>query len=301
MNKMRTYTVAAAAVTILSLAGASRTIGAPSPAASCNAADNQKTFKGNVTAVDVPEKTVSVKGFFFTRTFNMANDSRVSLQDKPEASLAELRPGQRVDIRYENDNGVLIAKNIVQREFSYTGHITAIDPAARTLTLREGVTSRNLAIAPDCAVVMKDNKSAGLNSLQPGDAVRVIYTPMNGTRTATRIEQNSATFVGTVAAIDSTTRSVKIKDSHAERKFNLADNCPIVINGKMNGDLSDLRIGDRVSLSYDNEDGVLVANRLSPLTATSASQPSAPAPSQSSGTAGNPPQSRPLGYGYGGY
>jgi hypothetical protein len=77
------------------------------------------------------------------------------------------------------------------------------------------------------------------------------------------------------------------------KKFNLADDCPIVVNGKLNGSWSDLRIGDRVSLNYDNEDGVLVANRVSPMTGTVSAAPAAPAPSQTAKAGNQPP---PYGY-----
>lgn len=239
---------------------------------SCNAAQKEKSFKGNVVAVDAPDRTISVKGLFFTRNFNTATDCKVSFQDKPVASLAELRPGQKVDVRYDENNGVLIARQIAQHDLIFAGHITAIDLAARTLTLKEGMTTHNLTIAPDCAVVMKDDKWAALSSLQVGDAVQVIYEPVKGLHMASRIEQKSEMFVGTIEAVDATTRSVKAKDLLSEKKFNLADDCPIVIAGKPDGSLNDLRIGNRASISYDNQDGVLVANRISPMPASSGAE-----------------------------
>jgi Cu/Ag efflux protein CusF len=282
MKTMRTYTVARAALALICPACTNQALGDDS----CNVAQKEKSFKGNVVSVDAPEGTLSVKSFFFTRNFHTASDCTVSLQDKPVASLAQLRPGQKVDIRYDGNNGVLIARQITQHDLIYTGHITAIDPVARTLTLKSGMTTRNLAIAPDCAVILKDDKSAALSSLQIGDAVQVSYEPAKGSPMASRINQKSEMFVGTIEAVDATTRSIKAKDMLSEKKFNLADDCPIVINGKLNGSLSDLRIGDRVSFSYNDEDGVLVANRVSPMAGTVAAAPLAPAPSQTA-KAGN--------------
>ena len=237
-NKMKTiilYTAAAAAAGFLSLASASPAFGAPS------AAQSEKTFEGSVTAVDVPDNTLAVKGWFLTRNFNLGHDCKVTLQDKPIAALSDLRPGQQVDIRYQNDNGVLIATGIAQHDMVLTGHIASINPAARTLVLKHGVGNRDFAIAPDCAVVMRASKTTGLNNLQIGDAVNVVYEPVNGTKTAYRIEQNSATFAGTVETIDSSARLVKVRDAHNEKKFTLADNCPIVINNKLNDSMSSLQ------------------------------------------------------------
>jgi len=263
MKTMRTYTAATAAVALLGLAWAIPAIANDS----CNAAQREKTFKGNVSSIDTSDKTIAVRGFLFTRNFNAGNDCKVSLQEKSMASLSDLRPGEQVDIRYDDVNGVLIARHIAQHDLAFTGHITAINPAARTLMVKHGLMAREFALGQDCAVVMRDNRPAGVNNLQIGDEVRVIYEPVNGSHMVSRIEENSATFVGTIAAIDTTTRSVKVKDAKAEKMFNLADNCPIVINGKLDDSLSNLQIGERAAISYNNVDGVLVANRISPVNA----------------------------------
>ena len=81
------------------------------------------------------------------------------------------------------------------------------------------MTTHNLTIAPDCAVVMKDDKWAALSSLQVGDAVQVIYEPEKGSHMASRIEQKSEMFVGTIEAVDATTRSVKAKDLLSEKQI----------------------------------------------------------------------------------
>jgi hypothetical protein len=46
-------------------------------------------------------------------------------------------------------------------------------------------------------------------------------------------------------------------------KFNVADHCAIVIHGKLDGRLVDLRPGDKLMVSYDEISGVKVANRIS--------------------------------------
>jgi cold shock CspA family protein len=285
MKTMLTYTATTAAVALLSMAYVSPALGGDSR----TAAPKEKTFKGSVSAVDVPDKTLSVKGFFFTRNFHMGNDCKVSLEDRAVASLAELRPGQKVDVRYEDDNGVLIAMNIAQYNLAYTGRITAMDPVARTLTLKDDVMIHNLAIAPDCAVVLKGTQAGTWDNLQIGDPVTIIYEKVNDSHLARRIEQKSDTFTGTLEAIDATTRSVRVKATFTEKKFNLSDSCPIVINGKLNGSLSDLRIGQRVSLNYDDKQGVLVANRVSPMTSALVAQPAVPAPAQTAAAASQPP------------
>ena len=229
----------------------------------------EKTSKGIVASVDQKEKTVSVKDFWGTKIFNVGDTCTVSLQDQPAAALADLRPGQTVEIRYENAHGVLVADRIAQHNLVFTGYIFAIDPAKRTLAVKHGAFTRDFALADDCAVIIKDDNTKTLDDLKVGHTVNVIYESPNGSLLARRIEQKSPTFVGTVKAIDAETRTVKAKDLLAEKTFHLADGCQIVIGGKPGGNLSDLRIGDRFAFTYEDTDGVLVANRIGRETASS--------------------------------
>ena len=221
-----------------------------------------KIFKGTVAAIDQKEKTVSARDFWGTKTFNVADNCKVSLEDQPVASLAELRSGQKVEIGYANAHGVLVANRIAQHNLVFTGYINAIDPAKRTLTVKHGTFTRNFAVATDCAVVIKDDNTRTLDDLKVGHTVNVIYESANDSPLARRIEQKSPTFVGTIKAIDAETRTVKARDLLAEKTFHLADGCQIVTSGKPGGSLSDLRIGDRFAFTYEDTDGVLVANRI---------------------------------------
>lgn len=50
----------------------------------------------------------------------------------------------------------------------------------------------------------------------------------------------------------------------ATKKFNVGDDCAVVINGKPGGKLTDLRPGESLMFSYDNVNGVNVVNRIAP-------------------------------------
>lgn len=246
------------------LAGAAFNLICASPTRGDESASVQKDkiFKGTVTAMDQGQKTVSVKDFWGTKTFNVGNTCAVSLQDQPSASLADLRPGQKVEVGYKNAQGVLVADRIAQHNQVFTGYISAIDLAQRTVTVKHGTFTRNFAAAPNCTVVIKDDDTEALDDLKVGHTVSVIYESPNGLSLARRIEQRSPTFVGTIKAIDAESRTVKAKDLLAEKTFHLADGCQIVTAGKPGGSLSDLRISDRFAFTYEDNDGVLVVNRI---------------------------------------
>src|SRR5262249_6588796 len=148
------------------------------------------------TSIDPAEKTVSIKSFWGTRKLNVADDCKVSLQDKAQASLPDLHPGQRLEISYEDAQGVLVAHQIAQHNVTFTGHVRAIDPEKHTLALRSHVLDKTFVIANDCKVVLRDEKPGGFADVLPGHRVTVIYETPNGTATARRINQTSETFSG---------------------------------------------------------------------------------------------------------
>lgn len=220
---------------------------------------NPKSYKGTVKAVDEKEKTFAVGGFWSTRIFNAGDHCKVSMEDKPDAELKDLRPGQRVEVYYHAKDGVHVASQVMQKNLEFTGHIAAIDPASHSIKVKRGSVSEKFAAGDNCKVIGGDNRNRALADLKIGNKVTVSYTVSGGMKVAQRIEQEGSTFAGTIEAIDADSRTLKAQHLLSEKRFNLAKDCPIVIDGKSDGKLSDLRIGDRLSVYYEEMDGVLVA------------------------------------------
>jgi Cu/Ag efflux protein CusF len=220
------------------------------------------SYNGSVVAVDPQEKTVTVRGGLTTRTFNTGDNCKIAMEDKPRASLTDLAAGQKVEIRYRKVQGVPVAQEVVQQNRTFKGHVTALDPTRRTLAVKHGIIARDFALADGSVVIVKNDKAGSLENLRIGDTVTVIYQSDNDPLIAHRVEQKNPTFTGTIRAMDARTRTVTARNLMGEKKFHLADGCKIVVNGKANAGLSDLRIGDRMSVSYEDADGVLVANRI---------------------------------------
>jgi Cu/Ag efflux protein CusF len=251
-------------VTMLSVVATSPLLGDASPTASDSQEKvKEKVFKGTVTAVNAVEKTVAIKGVWSSKTFNASDVCKVSLEDKPEAVLSDLRPGHKVQVHYQNAQGVLVAGQFTQHNQVLKGHITAIDPGKRTFVVKGSAGTRNFTVAENCNVILQDEKIGTLENLKVGHTVSVAYEePTGKTWTAHKIEQKAETFVGTIQAIDASARTVKARSFMAEKKFNLGDGCRIVVEGRPDASLRDLRIGDRVAFTYEDANGVLVANRI---------------------------------------
>jgi Cu/Ag efflux protein CusF len=270
-NQMKTMLMTRMAITVLGLAlglagaGLARGDDQLSSAKSeteASKAEKLSSYAGSIETVDPPEKTIKVKSWLVSRTFNAGDSCKVSLEDKPQASLSDLGPGQKVKVYYRKIHGVPVAHEVIQENRSFKGHITALDPAKDTIAVKHGMFTRGFVLGEDSKVIVKNDKAGDLENLHIGDTVTVIYRSDNDPLMAHRVEQKNPTFTGTIRAIDARTRTVTARSIMGEKKFHLANGCKIVVNGKTDAGLSDLRIGDRMSVSYEDADGVLVANRI---------------------------------------
>jgi len=226
-----------------------------------------KQFTGRVVSVSPQERTLNAKGIFFTKRFNLGVACTYMMLDNKSGALADLRPGEKVTVSYQNANGVLIADGVVQEPMRYEGMVQAIDPVAHTLALHTSGMTRTFQIAPDCGVALRDDKPGTLADIQTGNHVMVTYETPDNKLMARQIAQTSIEFTGTLTAIDLGERTLKARSLFGSRQFNVANHCAIVINGKPDGRLSDLKPEDRLVFSYDEINGVNVVNRIAPVEA----------------------------------
>lgn len=221
-----------------------------------------KRFHGIVEQVEPTEKMLTAKYFWGTRRFSLADNCAIALEDKATASLQDLHVGQKIAVRYENANGVLIARAIQQRDMVYHGTVDEIAPDGKSIEIKHGVMVRSFALPENCTVLGKDTKPASLKDLKVGEIVDVTFEERDSNYVARRIEQKFPSFTGTIRALDDTTRTVKARSFGSDKVFRLADGCRIVTANNPKASLRDLRLGERVEFNYEDVDGVLIANRI---------------------------------------
>lgn len=226
----------------------------------------ERTYNGQVVSIAPKEHTLTVQSWtLFKRQFNLGDNCTYVMLENNNGSMADLRVGEKVTVSYQRLHGVRIADRIDQQPMRFAGVVTAIDLAKHALTLHQRGLDKEMDIAAGCNVVLKNNKSGALSDIQLGDHVTVTYEIPGGLPTARQIAQTSAQFTGKVAAIDLDERTVRAKDTFSTMKFNLADDCTIVINGKTNGKLSELKPDERLVFDYDSVNGVNVVSRIAPV------------------------------------
>jgi len=228
------------------------------------AAKPDKSYTGTVVAIDLQDQVLNVRGWLFGKKFNLGDHCIYRLSDPVPGTINDLRPGEKILVNYQNAHGVLVADRIEQVPIRQEGMVKAIDPVSRTLTVHVRALDRDFQIDSGCRVVLRNNQPGRLADIQPGDHVTVTYEIPGSRPTAREIAQTSQTFTGALVALDLGERTVKAQGAFSIKKFNLADGCAIVINGKLNGRLDDLKPNERLEFTYDDINGVNVVNRIGP-------------------------------------
>jgi hypothetical protein len=198
------------------------------------------------------------------KKFNLGIVCIYTLPDKGIGTVDELRLGEKVTVTYQNVDGVLVADRVEQQPMRYEGMVKSIDPGAHTMTVHVGTMDKQFRIAEDCSVVLRNGKPGTFADVQTGNQLTVTYETPNGALTARQIAQTSIVFTGTLTAIDFGEKTLKAKAMFDSKKFNVADNCAIVINGKTDGQLADLKPNEKFVFNYDEINGVNVVNRIAP-------------------------------------
>ena len=224
----------------------------------------EDSYTGQIVSVDSQDRMVSVKSWPLSqKEFNLGDKCAFALLGVNNGTVADLRPGEKITVMYQDSHGVRIADRIQQVPMQYEGMVKAIDPSTHTLTLQNRYgPDESLLIADGCNVTLRQNKAGVLTDIQPGDHVTVTYEEPNGSKTARQIAQTSAEFTGRLTAIDLDQKMVKARNPAETMKFNLADNCAIVVNGRTDGKLSQLQPNERLEFNYDTINGVNVVNRI---------------------------------------
>jgi hypothetical protein len=217
----------------------------------------------------------------FDKSFNLGDDCVVSQLENSRASVGDLRAGEKVTVGYVKVQGVLIANRVEQDAMRCAGTIKALDPAKGTLTLAQTGFDKQLQIADNCKIGLRNGKTGSFADLRVGNYVTVIYELPVKSPVARQIDQTSIAFTGTLTAIDLPEKTVKARTAFGTKKFSVGNDCAIVINGKTDGRLADLRLDEEVDINYDEINGVRVASRIAPVSATTPTNSVAGAPAVS--------------------
>ena len=222
----------------------------------------KRAYTGMVISIDPQKRMLETKGFLFSKKFNLGTDCAYVMLENKSGTLADLRPGEKVTVSYQDVHGVRIADRVEQQPMRYTGMVQGVDPAAHEVTLQMTGRNKTFQISDDCNVVLRGGKTGSVADIQTGDHVTITYEAPGDALTAREIALTSLEFTGKLTAIDLEAKTLKASTMFETKKFNVANDCAIVINGKPGGHLNDLKPDDNLVCSYDEIHGVNVVNRI---------------------------------------
>ena len=74
----------------------------------------RKGYKGTIDTIDASAKTVTVKKATTSKTFKIADDAKFATTENKNATLADLKQGDLVNIRFTDDGDMPVAHRIAQ-------------------------------------------------------------------------------------------------------------------------------------------------------------------------------------------
>jgi len=87
-----------------------KTMGGEAPAAEKKA--KRKGYKGTIDSIDADAKTVTIKKTATSKTFKIADDAKCVTTFNNNATLADLKQGDLVNVRYSEEGGIAVAHRI---------------------------------------------------------------------------------------------------------------------------------------------------------------------------------------------
>lgn len=225
---------------------------------------HEKTWRGTLTEVNPQNHTIKCERWMVTEAFRVGDHCVVSAVDKRDAALSDLHPGEKVEIQYQNAEGVRVAERIAERELCYVGRVRYVDRKDRIVTIENKAFHKTFSFAGDCEVVRSDGKRGTIDDVRPGFKVTVTYETPGGAPIAYRVREESVTLVGKLVAIDLPDRTLKVTEGSSEKTFTAGKECRIVVNRKVNARLTDLALGQDYRLTFENIDGVNVVASITP-------------------------------------
>jgi hypothetical protein len=101
-----------------------------------------------------------------------------------------------------------------------------------------------------------------LFALAPVATTRAVDPPVAGEAPPENQKQMEEEVSGAIAAINVSTRTIKVSGAFANKTFKVSRDAQIVISRIPKARLNDLKDGDPVDVSYRERDGALVATHI---------------------------------------
>jgi len=143
--------------------------------------------EGRVAAIDPDKHTLSLHRPGLDKQMLLASGCLVVLRGDKPGTFAEVKPGDHVTVTYELPDNVPTARAIAQTSIRFSGSLTAVDLAERTVKAKSTFESKTFHLADHCAIAVNGKTDGQLADLKPEDKLVFSYDEINGVNVVNRI------------------------------------------------------------------------------------------------------------------
>jgi len=147
---------------------------------------NLMQFEGAVDNLNGKDHTVTVYYHHLDRTFNLAAQCPIRLENQKSGVFTNLQNGDHVLVTFETPGGTPTAQRIEQTSMVFTGKLKAVDLTEGTIKARAGFTLKKFSVAKNCAILIH-GRAAQLSDFKPNDKLVLTYDTINGVNVVSEI------------------------------------------------------------------------------------------------------------------
>jgi hypothetical protein len=229
---------------------------------------DEQIWTGTLSSVNAQDDTVTIRLWLGEDTFHLGKDCSISTLEQERASVAALRPGEEVSIRYRNVDGVLVADRVADVALQADGTVSGLNLKAGVITLKEAPLYRpfrksdSFQIPKDCKFRLANGREGTLADLQRGDHLIVTYEFPGESPVAYRILDKSSTCTGTVVELNIPGGTLRAREGAAERIFALSPDCQVILAGPTTASFKGVHLGRTYRFTYEEMSGVRILERI---------------------------------------
>lgn len=228
---------------------------------------DEYTQGGTIYDVDVYTRVIIMQESEGLKTYKMAPDMEVSIAGMLSATASNLKAGDKASYEIRNNIMVAIAVGGASNAYDGTGTIMDISTAGRFITYKTSGGELKADYYNNNTVVTFDGERGSIADLQKEDVA--VITVNNNIISSIEVDSRGLTegYKGTVSAVDTSARTLIIRDSDGNLKaYDVANNVIISIEEDSYANLSAIKKDMVVEYTLNSAgkvDSVRTNNRIS--------------------------------------
>lgn len=148
-------------------------------------------------------------------------------------------------------------------EKSCKGTVIALDQNEYVLQVRGPLLlHKTFNLGSHCVYSEMGRANLPINTLRPGEMVRVDYQDLHGVLIADRVEQIPMRVEGTVIALDPANHTLTVRQTPLKKQLRLPGDCQVLLRDGKVGSMDDIKVGSYVTVTYETPNDTPTARQI---------------------------------------